>query len=226
MFMLPGARYADPEFSWKWAALPVGMEFIRGKELGPQFEGDLFASLVGPPSGPGYLIRFHVIGGGEKLGFDDPLLQDRVADNNAKYDLTESGSLIIGEGYGVATDLKMSPTGSLYVVSNSKGEIYEIFATPEDEGGEDGNGGRPLSAQLTGAAEVPEPGDPDGTGSFKVTLNQGQGQICYELSVNNIDTATLAHIHIGTAGVAGNPVVTLTAPATGSSSGCLTAVAA
>lgn len=35
-------------------------------------------------------------------------------------------------------------------------------------------GGRPLTATLSGAVEVPDPGDTDGTGTFKVELNPGQ----------------------------------------------------
>lgn len=83
-------------------------------------------------------------------------------------------------------------------------------------------GGRPLAAELTGAAEVPGPGDPDGTGSAWVTLNQGQGEVCFELAVSAILLpATGAHIHSGTADVAGPVVVPLTAPdASGMSSGC------
>jgi hypothetical protein len=82
------------------------------------------------------------------------------------------------------------------------------------------NGGRPLSASLSGAAEVPGPGDPDGSGSASMRLNQGQGEICYDLSVSNITPATAAHIHVGSAGVAGPVVVHLAAPSSGSSSAC------
>jgi CHRD domain len=83
------------------------------------------------------------------------------------------------------------------------------------------HGGRPLIATLTGAAEVPGPGDADGSGSAKVMLNHGQGQICYELTVSNIGPATLAHIHTGASNVAGPVLVTLEAPADGSSDGCV-----
>ena len=83
------------------------------------------------------------------------------------------------------------------------------------------HGGRPLTATLTGAAEVPGPGDADGAGSAKITLNHGQGQICYELAVSNIGTATAAHIHIGAPDKAGDVVVGLDAPADGSSDGCV-----
>jgi CHRD domain len=84
------------------------------------------------------------------------------------------------------------------------------------------NGGRPLATDLTGASEVPGPGDPDGSGSAQLTLNQGQGEICYELSVSGIAPATAAHIHIAPAGVAGPVVVGLAPPTSGSSSGCAT----
>lgn len=84
------------------------------------------------------------------------------------------------------------------------------------------NGGRKLQTTLTGAAEVPGPGDTDATGTASVTVNPGQKKICYDLTVANIDPATMAHIHAGAAGVAGPVVVTLQAPTGGSSSGCVT----
>ncbi len=85
-------------------------------------------------------------------------------------------------------------------------------------------GGRPLSADLTGAAEVPGPGDPDGSGTAHITLNQGAGEVCFELTVSDIAPAFGAHIHAGAAGVAGPVVVGLVPPSSGSSSGCVTDV--
>jgi|GEM_PF-1542741 len=84
---------------------------------------------------------------------------------------------------------------------------------------ENQNGGRPLMATLSGAQEVPGPGDPDGTGTAKIYLNQGQGTISFELTVSNIAPATMAHIHRGVAGVSGPVVVDLVAPSSGFSSG-------
>lgn len=81
-------------------------------------------------------------------------------------------------------------------------------------------GGAKLSASLTGAAEVP-PGDADGRGSFTATINPGHDQLCYELKVRNIATATAAHIHLGAVGQNGGPVVTLAPPANGSSKACV-----
>ena len=86
-------------------------------------------------------------------------------------------------------------------------------------GGAD-QGGRQLTTTLTGAQEVPVKGDPDGIGSATVTVNPGQGVLCYELSVSGIDPATAAHIHEAPFGKAGDVVVTLEAPSDGTSSGC------
>ncbi len=83
-------------------------------------------------------------------------------------------------------------------------------------------GGRPLSITLSGDQETPNPGDRDGAGTFRMTLNQGQGIISYELSVSNIDPATAAHIHEAPFGVAGPVKIALTPPdANGFSSGTI-----
>ncbi len=83
------------------------------------------------------------------------------------------------------------------------------------------DGGRPLSTVLTGAAEVPGPGDPDGSGTASLRVNPGQQQVCFELAVEDIAMALAAHIHVGAADVAGPVVVTLAAPSSGTSSGCV-----
>ena len=84
------------------------------------------------------------------------------------------------------------------------------------------DGGRKLQATLSGAAEVPGPGDADGTGTAEITVNSGQRQICYKLRVANIAPATAAHIHEAPPTAAGPVVVTLGAPTSGMRSGCVT----
>ena len=95
-----------------------------------------------------------------------------------------------------------------------------LIATVAVAGGGVDGGGRRFNATLTGAAEIPGPGDTDGTGKAIVELNPGQNRLCYKLRVSNIAPATMAHVHVGAAGVAGPIAVTLVAPADGSSSGC------
>jgi glucose/arabinose dehydrogenase len=127
LFMLPGAQYSDPEFSWKWEVAPGGIGFMEGRGLGPQFDGDLFVGAATPNLAGGYLFHFNLTGNRAKIGVDDPRLDDRVADNLAKHDVTESESLLIGRDFGVVTDIETGPNGNLYVVSLSSGTIYEIF---------------------------------------------------------------------------------------------------
>lgn len=81
-------------------------------------------------------------------------------------------------------------------------------------------GGRPLAATLSGDAEVPGPGDPDGSGAALVRVNPGQGTVCWEITVSDIAPATASHIHEAPPGVAGPVVVPLSPPTDGSSSGC------
>jgi CHRD domain-containing protein len=87
--------------------------------------------------------------------------------------------------------------------------------------------GTKLSTDMSGAEEAPAPGDDDATGTAHLTLNQGTGTVCYDLSWANIDgTVTAAHIHRGPAGQAGPVVVPLfvgqSFAGTGSDSGCVT----
>ena len=84
-----------------------------------------------------------------------------------------------------------------------------------------------FNASLTGAAEIPGPGDPDGAGSAVVAIDATANRACVLTTVSAIDLpATMAHIHSGAVGVAGPVVVPLTAPATATSASCGTATAA
>jgi hypothetical protein len=63
----------------------------------------------------------------QEVGVDDPGLEDRVADNVCKFDITESETLLFGTNFGIATDIQTGPNGNLFVVSLSNGAVYEIF---------------------------------------------------------------------------------------------------
>jgi len=75
--------------------------------------------------------------------------------------------------------------------------------------------------RLTGAAEVPGPGDPDGRGTAVIRVDSETGEICYRLRVQRIEPATMAHIHIGGPTDPGPVVQGLAAPTDRSSSGCV-----
>ena len=127
LFVLPGSRYSDPEFSWKFAVPPAAIGFLSGRGLGPQYANDLFAGAATPLTAGGYLFRFNLTGNRRQIAVDDPRLEDRVADNNAKHDITESETLLFGRDFGVGTDIETGPNGNLFVVSISHGAVYEIF---------------------------------------------------------------------------------------------------
>ena len=88
-----------------------------------------------------------------------------------------------------------------------------------------------LFAVLTGRKEVGTngrrgAGDPDGRGSFTATIDGTQ--LCFGITVTNIDTPNAAHIHKGRPNQSGGVVVPLTAPSggdPGASSGCVTVAA-
>jgi CHRD domain len=77
----------------------------------------------------------------------------------------------------------------------------------------------PISPNLTASLDgpsVPVGGDPDGVATFAGSLDPDTGNLCYELDTSNVAFATIAHIHEGTAGAPGRPLVSLAL----NSSGC------
>ena len=122
----PVSHYSDPEFSWKYEVAPAGIGFISSANLGRQYQGDMIVGAARNFLQGGTLFRFNLTGNRQRIAVDDPRLQDRVADNNDKFDITESESLLFGTNFGVGTDIHTGPNGNLYVVSLSNGAIYEI----------------------------------------------------------------------------------------------------
>jgi aldose sugar dehydrogenase len=126
LFAPSGSTYSDPELSWKYGVAPGGIGFVTGAGLGPQYQRDLFVGAAGADLEGGYLFHFNLTGNRRAIAVDDPRLEDRVADNSFKGDITESESMLIGKDFGVGTDIQTGPDGNLYVVSLTDGAIYEI----------------------------------------------------------------------------------------------------
>jgi glucose/arabinose dehydrogenase len=130
LFMLPGAKYADPELSWKYESGPAGATFVTGSALGAGNEGTLWIgsarafSQVGGTGGS--LFRFKLSRNRKKVDVSDPRLAEGVADNLTKFDPTESESLLIGKGFGITPSIEQGPDGNLYVVSLTDNAIYKI----------------------------------------------------------------------------------------------------
>lgn len=138
MFMLAGATYVDPEFSWKYEIGPAGTTFVVGNALGAEYNGTLWIGSarsnqqVGGTGGS--LYRFRLTADRQTVDVSaDPRLADHVADNlfrANKFDGTESETLIIGTGFGTTPDIEQGPDGNLYVVSVTDNTIYRISRKP------------------------------------------------------------------------------------------------
>ncbi|HET6597445.1 MAG TPA: PQQ-dependent sugar dehydrogenase [Anaerolineales bacterium] len=208
LFMIPGAAFDDPEFSWKWEVAPGGIGFVNSRALGPQFENDLFMGAAIPALEGGYLFHFNLTGNRDMIAVDDPRLEDRVADNEGKHEITESESLLIGRNFGSGTDIETGPNGNVYVVSLTHGAVYEIFRVQGGGGGGGGDGDQAeFEARLTGNQEVP-PVDTKMRGDVEIEVENNRLDV--ELSVrNNTHEIFAAHIHCAPPGEAGPIGVTL-----------------
>ena len=200
MFMLPGAQYIDPEFSWKYAVAPSPIGFVKGRGLGPQFEGDLFVGASRTTLLNGFLFRFKLTSDRQHFSFTDPRLADRVADNVDKFDQTESESLLIGKDFGITTDIQTGPNGNVFVVSLSNGAVYEIKSKPS----------LLFVANLTGSQETP-PNSSTATGRASLLLSPDEKTARLSLTFSGLSSGqTDAHIHgPAVAGVSAPPVFPL-----------------
>jgi uncharacterized repeat protein (TIGR01451 family) len=185
MYMLPGAQYTDPEFSWKYAVAPSALGFVRGRGLGPQFESDMFVGASRTTLLNGYLFRFKLSNSREHFLFSDSLLDDLVADNTDKFDLTESESLAIGRDFGVTTDIQTGPNGNVFVVSLLSGSIYEIKSKPSQI----------FVATLNGLQEVPA-NNSTATGTATLVLSPDEKTATLSLNFSGLSSGQSdAHIH-------------------------------
>ena len=129
--MLPGAKYMDPELSWKYESGPAGTAFVRGTTLGAENEGTLwFGSSrafqqVGGTGGSIYRIRLNR--NRKKLDVSDPALAERVVDNTGQVRCGRNPSRSLSAKASARRRIsEQGPDGNLYVVSITDGAIYMI----------------------------------------------------------------------------------------------------
>ena len=105
------------------------------------------------------------------------------------------------------------------VAIGTLGPIGRAGATLASEASD---GGRPLQATLLPENQVP-PTASSGSGAALVTLNSGQSEVCWDISVGDLTSPViLAHIHQGGAGTNGPVVVDFMEPVNGLN-GCVPA---
>jgi hypothetical protein len=94
-----------------------------------------------------------------------------------------------------------------------RGQLAAGPAGAIDTTGTGGAAADTFTVNLSGAEEVPGPGDADATGTAVVSLRGDTNEVCVDITVQNIALpATAAHIHVGIDGESGPPVVPLNAP--------------
>lgn len=120
------------------------------------------------------------------------------------------------------SDVSMADAGSLGTGMDSAGSSDSSTDTSGDT--QEGV----YVVTLSGAQEVPGPGDEDASGTATVYLRSATNEVCVDISIQNIALpATAAHIHQAPAGESGPPVVTLVTPNdAGLSNTCVTVDAA
>jgi len=117
--------------------------------------------------------------------FSDARLDDLVADNNDKFDITESETLLIGRDFGITTDIETGPNGDLFVVSLGNGAVYEIS----------GKQATLFVANLNGSQETP-PTNSNATGTATLLLSPDETSAALSLNFSGLSSAeTGAHIH-------------------------------
>jgi aldose sugar dehydrogenase len=185
LYLLPNAQYTDPEFSWRYAVAPSPLGFVKGRGLGPEYEGNMLVGGSRTTLVNGYLFRFRLSTDRLHFSFSDPRLADLVADNADKFDLTESESLLIGRDFGITTDIQNAPNGNVFVVSLSNGAVYEIKSKPAQL----------FVATLNGAQEVPATNSP-ATGTATLILSPDEQSARLSLNFAGLTSAeNAAHIH-------------------------------
>jgi len=108
--------YSDPEFSWKNTVAPTAIVF-SDERLSVKFQDTVF---VADCSGTIYNFKLN----SDRTGFvfNNPQLSDNIADPDD--DLSE---IIVAKGMGCISDMKISPYGSIFVISHASNAVmYKI----------------------------------------------------------------------------------------------------
>lgn len=111
-------QYSDPEFVWTKPLGITALKFLNTDKLGKQYQNTMFIGDVNL----GWLYNFKLNPQRTGLLFDNSgPLADKIA--NTPEEIQET---IFGKGFGVITDIQVSPyDGNLYVLTYS-GSIYRI----------------------------------------------------------------------------------------------------
>jgi uncharacterized protein (TIGR03118 family) len=143
LLLFPGAVYNPPVLSFRAELPPAGFNFFTSTALGSQYQNLLFSgeardkSTSGLEEFDGAIFFWHPTSDRTGLDFGgDPNFRtsDGVFMNNTAFDVMShypqtSGipPFLFAQGMGIATDIETGPNGDMFIVSETKGAVYEIF---------------------------------------------------------------------------------------------------
>lgn len=112
-------KYSAPEFTWNQTAGPTAIKFLETDIYGKEYKNDLLVADINN----GYLYHFNLNKDRTGLSLPEPL-KDKIANN-----LDELKGVILGDHFGVITDMDIGPDGYLYILSHHKNnaEIFKIM---------------------------------------------------------------------------------------------------
>jgi hypothetical protein len=188
----------------------VGGHVYRGNML-PQFQGGQYifgdwSTAFGARNGLVFIARRI---GFMRFGAQEIQFPERPGNRLMHY-LLGFGQDLRGEVY-LATEDLTGPSGLT-------GRVYQLV--PQGQSNSTRLVARLSGANELNAAGVPGAGDLNGTGTAVVLLNGTTGQVCWTLTVQNIEPAFASHIHRGTAVQNGPVVIGFAAPGPFGTSGC------
>lgn len=121
LVMLPGAAYADPEFSYVQPIGITALNFLQGSAWGAQYDD---AVLVGEVNGGRlWLLRLNANRDGFELS---GALADGVLDPGDAF-------APFGTNFSVVTDITRGPDGALYITSFGSDTVFRVAPVPEPE---------------------------------------------------------------------------------------------
>jgi aldose sugar dehydrogenase len=109
--------YSDPKFVWNQPVAPTALKFLNSDKLGKQYQNTMFVGDVLT----GNLYNFKLTTQRTGLVLNAPLANG-VANSQVQ---SEQGGIVLGKGFGLISDLQVSPNGYLYVLGYD-GTVYKI----------------------------------------------------------------------------------------------------
>jgi glucose/arabinose dehydrogenase len=110
--------YRAPGFVSYIPIAPTALKFLNSDRLGKQYGNTIFMGDVDT----GRLYNFKLNEDRTGLALDGPLANKKIA--NTQQELQDGGA-VLGQGFGVITDIQVSPDGYLYILT-LQGSLYRI----------------------------------------------------------------------------------------------------